>query len=90
MSEESLREATIDRLIELLQICPNVDATNKCWTWWQHTYCKSLMELIFDLNQDEWGKENMMFSPAKKLADEQRKLQQGIDLENTTTYNNQV
>ena len=65
MTEEE-RDLLADKVLAILHLCPNVDPQHKCWTWWQHTYCKALMELLWEINQDTWAKENVFISPAQK------------------------
>lgn len=42
----------IDYIQEKLSECPNVDL-KKCSTWWRHDDCNKLMDILYELTQDE-------------------------------------
>ena len=70
MISEEDKDVLVEKVLSILHLCPNVDQYHKCWTWWQHTYCKSLMELLWEINQDQWAKEKVFISPAQKNQSE--------------------
>jgi hypothetical protein len=63
----------IDYILEKLLECPNVEYS-KCSTWWKHDDCNKLMEILFELTNDQSYKAEFGISVASNTANKQLNL----------------